>query len=184
MTPNAGAYMNKNIARNIIAATSVLLPAALAQNVTGTLNAADGGGPIATATVLAFQKGTSAKQRPLIYKAQTDSVGRYAMTLPPGTYQFCVQGASLYLDPGLWGGAPVSTVASIPVAVPLRLTKGWRFILRTHDLQQLLPKVEKVRGEAISASVTAPGGKPLPLPVVYDNGRVRDLGMLCRSIFP
>jgi len=171
--------MWKAIVIAIIAATGAFLAPALAQqNVTGILTAADSGGAIAGATVLAFQKTGSAKQRPAIYQAQTDSSGRYAMTLPVGVYQFCVQRADLYLDPCLWGGAPISTVTSVPMVAPIRLTKGWRFILRMHDVQQLLPKVETTRGDAISATVTGPGGKALPLPIVYDNGRIRDFGMV------
>jgi hypothetical protein len=176
--------MKKKVVRNIIATISAFLGTALGQNVTGNLTAADSGAAIAGATVLAFQKAASAKQRPSIYQAQTDSTGRYAMTLPAGVYQFCVQGADLYLDPCLWGGAPISTVTSSPLAVPIRLTKGWRFILRAHDPQQLLRNVETARGEALSASVTGPSGKPLPLPIVYDNGRIRDFGMVVPVNFP
>ena len=88
-----------------------------------------------------------------------------------------MQGAGLYLDPCIWGGAPTAAVtAAQPASVALRLTKGWRFILRVHDVEGLLPQLETVRGQGVSVSVAGASGGPVLLPLIFDDGKVRDYG--------
>lgn len=61
-------------------------------------------------------------------------------------------------------------------SVPLRLQKGAWFIVRVHDTKKILPQAEAVPGTAIHAHLTGAGIKQFPLPMVYDNGRIRDYG--------
>ena len=103
--------------------------------------------------------------------------GRYAMTVSPDNYRFCVQSAALYLDPCQWGGTISQSVgAGVATVVPLRLTPGARFILRVHDTQRILPQVESGTRAGIAASLTDAATRRFPLPIVYDNGRIRDFG--------
>ncbi len=48
--------------------------------------------------------------------------------------------------------------------------------MRVHDSSGYLKQVETVRGQAIAPSVSGAGGGSVPLPLVYDDGRVRDYG--------
>lgn len=151
--------------------------AANGQSLTGVVTAADTGAPIPAATVVAIQKTASPALEPLVYLSRTDTAGHYAINAAPGAYRVCVQGAGLYVDPCIWGGAPTATVgAAQPVNLALQLVKGWRFILRVHDTEGLLPRVEAVRGQAVSASVTGGPGGPVLLPLIYDDGVIRDYG--------
>jgi hypothetical protein len=163
--------------RAIVLAVSALCPAAIvAQNLRGTILADDTGAPIGRATVLAIPKRTSLSESAKIYSAETDAQGRYAVTAEPGQYTICVHSAGLYLNPCQWNTAITRNVTTAPSDIPLRLTKGGRFVLRAHDVQRLLPRAEGIFSTGISAIVSRPSGGPYLLPVVYDNGRVRDYG--------
>src|ERR1039458_3831916 len=105
--------MRRTRLRFLEIAASLTVPVAmLAQNVTGTLVAADTGAPIVRATVVAVPKAPSAAGRATVYKASVDSAGNYAMTVSLGQYQLCVYGAEPYLNPCQWGGSRVANVAS------------------------------------------------------------------------
>jgi hypothetical protein len=62
----------------------LLASAAAAQNLSGTLTAADTGAPIPLATILAIQTGIPPSQRPLVVRAVTDANGAYMLTVQPG----------------------------------------------------------------------------------------------------
>ncbi len=80
------------------------------------------------------------------------------------------------LNPCQWGGAPFVT-ATADTAVPsLRLTKGGNFRVRVHDPRALLKTVEAANASAVSVLVTEGSGRQRPLPVIYDDGHVRDYG--------
>jgi len=147
-----------------------------AQTLSGTVVADDTGAPIGGATVLAIQKTASAAQRPVIYSAVADAQGRYAMSVSAGRYQLCVHGAGVYLNPCEWGaGGPTVTVVTA-AAANLRLQRGAWFIVRIHDTRRLLPQVESVRGSSVRVLLTGPAVSGFPLPLIYDNGRIRDYG--------
>jgi hypothetical protein len=170
--------MKRPFVEIVAIATFAAFPLAMmGQNLTGTVVGDDTGAPIAGATVVAIQKTATASQKPAIYMAPVDAAGRYAMTVSAGLYQLCVHGGGLYLDPCQWGAVTSGSVtAGIGVAASLRLQKGAWFILRVHDKQGLLPQGELVHSSSISAHLTGVAVKQFPLPVVYDNGRIRDYG--------
>ncbi|MCC7343007.1 MAG: hypothetical protein IT170_18135 [Bryobacterales bacterium] len=148
-----------------------------AQNLTGTVVADDTNAGIAGSTVVAVQRPAAASQMPAVYKARVDASGRFALTVGTGVYQICVYDAGLYLDPCQWGAATARTViAGTPASVSLRLQKGVPFVVRTHDAKQLVRGAETVRGQSIRLFLSASGRRQFPLPIVYDNGRIRDYG--------
>ena len=100
------------------------------------------------------------------------------MTLVNGQYRICIHTDAPYLNPCQWGTATVVSTGVTSTVVALRLTKGGRFILRVHDLRQSLPQGESNRRRELAVAVADASGHLLPLPVVYDNGRVRDYGMV------
>jgi hypothetical protein len=160
-----------------IAALAALPSVVVGQNLSGTVVADDTGTPIAGATVVAIQKTATASQKPAIYKASVDATGRYAMTVSAGQYQLCVHSGGLYLDPCQWGGTAVRSVTGAGiVSASLRLQKGAWLILRVHDTKGLLPPGEAVRTSSVGVHLTGAAVKQFPLPVVYDNGRIRDYG--------
>ena len=68
----------------------VLLPIGLSgQDLSGMVLAADSGRTISDATVLAVQQMALAKQKPVIYKVQTDEAGRYGISAAVGVYKLC-----------------------------------------------------------------------------------------------
>ena len=96
-----------------------------AQSITGTVTAADTSAPIPNATVIAIQRTVLASQKPSIYKADANSAGKYTITISPGQYQLCVQGAGSYLDPCQWGGSIILNATGTAAATaPLSLQKG------------------------------------------------------------
>jgi hypothetical protein len=154
---------------------AILQCGASGQTLTGTVTGADTGAGIPGATVNAFLRVADQGHKPVVYQGQTDAAGRYGITVSPGTYTLCVQGANAYLDPCQWGGASsVAVAAGGTVSAPLRLEKGAPFVLRVHDKNRLLQQVERIKGEAVSAAVTTPSGRRFLLPLAYDNGRIRD----------
>ena len=89
------------------------------------------------------------------------------------------QAAGSYLDPCQWSAANFRTVTGTAAPqVPMRLRRGAPFILRVHDAQHFLPQVEANAREAVAALVTGGSANPVPLPIVYDTGRIRDFGSL------
>jgi hypothetical protein len=159
-----------------VAALGSLSSVISGQNLAGTVVADDTGEPLAGATVVAVQRAAAPAYSPSIYKAIADTTGRYAVTVSPGQYTLCVHGGGLYLDPCQWGGASVSSVAAGAASVPLRVKKGAWFIIRIHDQGGLLPATETVPRAGVAAYLSAAGVKQFLLPVVYDNGRIRDYG--------
>jgi hypothetical protein len=155
------------------AAAPGLMPA---QTLSGTVAAEDTGAPIGGATVLAIQKTASPAQRPVIYSAAADTQGRYAMSVSAGRYQLCVHGAGVYLNPCEWGAGSPTVMVATAAAANLRLQKGAWFIVRIHDTRRLLPQVETVRGSGVTVLLTGPAVSGFPLPLIYDNGRIRDYG--------
>jgi hypothetical protein len=172
-------------ASTIFAAVWVVCPAA-AQNLSGTVTAADTGAPLTGVTVTAILRPASFSQVPAIYRSAVDSSGNYAITAPPGQYLLCArpQLQSLYLDPCQWGRPVSATVGATAVPVPFSLQKGVRFIVRVHDPNQLLPQAEAVPGAAVSASVASASVSQLLLPVVYGDGLVRDYGTVVPTNVP
>ncbi len=159
-----------------LAALGALSAAVSGQNLTGTVAAGDNGAPLDHATVLAIKYGATPAQPPTIYKAVTDASGHYALTASAGQYTLCIHGGGLYLDPCEWGGASVSAVAASAISVPLRPQKGAWLIIRIHDSGGLLPATEPLPRAGVQAYVSAPGVKQFLLPVIFDDGRVRDYG--------
>lgn len=161
----------------IIAAGAFTAAALNGQSLVGSVTGADTGAPIPASTVIAVQQMPSLAQKPVIYLAVTDGTGHYAIGATPGVYRLCVQGAGLYLDPCIWGGAAAATVtAAQPTSVNLRLIKGWRFIVRVHDKDGFLPQAEAVHGQGVSASAIGGSAGPILLPLIFDDGRIRDYG--------
>lgn len=148
-----------------------------AQKLTGALTAADTGAPIAGASILAVQQTASRTQKPLMYSGPTDTGGNFAIQASPGLYKLCAHAAGLYLDPCQWGIPTAVTVAAgATVNSPLKLTKGGKFIVRVHDPQRLLRQQETTFQRTVSVSITGATAKPFFLPVVYDDGNIRDYG--------
>lgn len=168
--------MKRSFVKIVAGAIVAALPVVVAgQSLTGTVVAADTGSPLPGATVVAIQKTLLPSQRPNIYKTATDATGHYTITPASGLYQLCVQGAGLYLDPCQWGGAISANVTSVAaLSVPLVLQKGATFILRVHDATGLLPLGEAIPGANVHAYLTGAAVKQFPLPVTYDDGRIRD----------
>ena len=175
--------MRRTRLRFLEIAASLTVPVAmLAQNVTGTLVAADTGAPIVRATVVAVPKAPSAAGRATVYKASVDSAGNYAMTVSLGQYQLCVYGAEPYLNPCQWGGSRVANVASSeavsPAASsPLSLLKGVQLIVRVHDPKGLMVQAESVHGGAVRAYVSGAGAAQIPLNMISDAHGIRDYAM-------
>jgi hypothetical protein len=172
-------------ASTIFAAVWVVCPAA-AQNLSGTVAAADTGAPLTGVTVTAILRPASFSQVPAVYRSAADSSGNYAITAPPGQYLLCArpQLQSLYLDPCQWGRPVSATVGTTAVPVPFSLQKGVLFIVRVHDPNQLLPQAETVPGAAVSALVTGASANQFLLPVVYEDGLVRDYGTVVPADVP
>lgn len=154
-------------------AAAGLMPA---QTLSGTVVADDTGAPIGGATVLAIQKTASPAQRPAICQAVTDAGGRYVMSVSAGRYQLCVHGVGVYLNPCEWGGDSPTVTVTTAAAASLRLQKGAWLIVRIHDTRRLLSQVETVRGSGVTVFLTAAAVNQFPLPLIYDNGRIRDYG--------
>jgi hypothetical protein len=169
----------------ILAAIWAICPAA-AQNLTGTVAAADTGAPLPGVTVTGILKPASASQVPTIHQSTVDSSGNYAITTPPGQYLLCArpQPQSLYLDPCQWGSPVSATVGATAVPVALTMQKGIRFIVRVHDPNQPLPQAETAPGTAVSAFVTSASINQFPLAVVYADGLVRDYGTVVPTGVP
>ena len=147
------------------------------QTLTGSVVAAETGAPLEGAIVLAIKTPPSASQPPTIQKATADASGRFSFTLSPGQYQFCAHHSALYLDPCQWGGTTARLVAAgALLPVTLRLQKGGQLIVRTYDSQRLLRSVEKLHRKGMSVVLTGASIRTVPIPVVYDSGRVRDYG--------
>ena len=163
----------------------VVYPVA-AQNLTGTVTAADTGAPLPGVTIIAVLKPASPSQAPTIYRSPADSNGNYAITAVPGQYLLCArpQLQSLYLDPCQWGIPASTTVGATATAVPLTLQKGVRFIVRAHDPNQLLAQAETIPGTAVSALVTGATVNTFLLPVVYQAPIVRDYGAVVPTNIP
>src|ERR1035437_10138031 len=156
-----------------------------AQSITGTVTAADTSAPIANATVIAIQRTALASQKPSIYKAEANSAGKYTITISPGQYQLCVQGAGSYLDPCQWGGSIILNATGAAAATaPLSLQKGALFIVRAHDAAQLLAQAETLHGAGMRAYVTSSSIKQFVLPLMFDNGRIRDYGAVVPMNLP
>jgi hypothetical protein len=176
-------HMRRTGLRFLAMAVSVTVPVVmLAQNVAGTLVAADTGAPIGHATVVAVPKAQPAAGRATVYKTPVDSAGRYAMTVSVGQYQLCVYGAEPYLDPCQWGGSRVADVASsaavsAAASSPLSLQKGVQLILRVHDPKGLVGQAESVHGGAVRAYVSGAGAAQVPLNMISDTGGIRDYAM-------
>jgi hypothetical protein len=157
---------------------AIVISAAPAQNLAGTITTADTSAILAGATVVAVEKASSPGMRPIILRSTVDSLGHYAITAPPGQYAVCVHPMpqSPYMDPCQWGDPVTVTVSATAVSVvPISLQKGSRFIVRVHDTKQVLAQAETVKGSAICVFVTAPSKEPA-VPVVYSDGIVRDYG--------
>ncbi len=169
----------------VLAAASAACPAA-AQNLAGTVTAADTGAPLAGVTVTAVLKPASVSQAPTIYRSAVDASGNYAITARPGQYLLCARPKpqSLYLDPCQWGSPVPATLGATAVPVALSLQKGVRFIVRVHDPNQLLAQAESVPGTAVSASVTGASVNLFLLPVVYQGSFVRDYGTVVPTGVP
>jgi hypothetical protein len=159
-----------------------LIPALAAvcfsQNLTGTLIGNDTGAPIPSATVQAVLLRSSLAQPPAIYSTLADSSGHFALTVPAGRYQLCVPGAAGYVDPCHWGNAQKATVPNTAGAITIQALKGASFIVRLHDPGQLLQQVGAAKGGGVSVWVSGGPGGRLPLPIVFDDGRIRDYGDL------
>lgn len=169
--------MNILNARVLICAAGALA-SLQAQNLTGTVAAADTGAPLSGANVVAVLQSSSPGRQPSIFRSVADSSGRYAISAPPGQYSVCVHPGpqSLYLDPCQWGPPLSVNLGASAASVPLNLQKGVRFILRVHDTKRVLPQAETVAGTAVLVSVASPSAKQLSLPVVFSDGNVRDYG--------
>jgi hypothetical protein len=164
---------------NVCLIAAGLLHPLTAQIPSGTLTAADTGAPLPGASVVAIQKSPSPGQKPTILQSLTDSDGNYTINAPPGQYTLCVHPIvrSLYLDPCQWGSPPTAVVgAAADVAVPIKLQKGARFIVRVHDPKGLLAQAETVKGAAISAAVSGGPLTRFPLPLIYEDALIRDYG--------
>jgi len=164
----------------LAAALGLLATSAHAQIISGTVVADDTGSPLAGATVVAVGKVTSHAQSPAIYKASVDSAGNFSAAVANSTYQLCVHGAGLYVDPCVWGGAAVANVSpagaetKTVVHAALRLRKGVSFVVRIHDLNGHLSAAEELPSTGVSVCLSGDGVAQLPLPVTYNSGRVRD----------
>jgi hypothetical protein len=105
-------------------------------------------------------------------------MGAYELTVQPGQFRLCIQGFG-FLDPCLWGGAQSVAVGSASAAaIALQAQRGGQFLLRVHDLLGLLATAEALPGQAVSAFVATPSGLKIILPVVYNDGQIRDYGLL------
>jgi hypothetical protein len=112
-----------------------------------------------------------------MYSGPTDSGGNFAIQVSPGSYKLCAHATGLYLDPCQWGSATAVTVAaSATLNSPLKLTQGGKFVVRIHDPQQLLRQQETTYRQTVSVSITGATAKPFFLPIVYDDGNIRDYG--------
>jgi len=148
-----------------------------AQKLTGVLTAADTGAPIAGASILAVQQTSSRTQRPMMYSGPTDTGGNFVIQVSPGSYKLCAHAPSLYLDPCQWGSPTAAAAgAGASVSASFRLTQGGRFIVRIHDPKRLLRQQETTYQQTVSVSIISATAKPFCLPIVYDDGNIRDYG--------
>ena len=159
---------------------AMLFPTLLSgQNLVGTVTAVDTRNALPQVTVLAILQIASHKVPPVMYRAETDSSGNYAITAAPGLYRLCVQGGNAYFDPCQWGGKLLATVPQAGKATfPIQLARGEKFILRVHDSKGFLKQDEKqkLRGDSLSVAVTDAGGTRVLLPILFEDDLIRDYG--------
>ena len=156
---------------------AVLPVVCFSQGLKGTLMANDTKEPIPSAVIRAVQQRGSLSQPPAIFQAETNSTGGFTLAVPAGLYRLCVGGAGSYVDPCHWGNALIVTAPSAAV-VTVQVLRGVQFIVRLHDVGGFLPQVEVVKGGGVSVILSGGPGGPFPLPIIYDDGRVRDFGDL------